>query len=782
MTNTNLKNNFLFYLDDDLSIAGTSVAITDDVETGSSVEISDPADVTLISDDGSTVERMIITATGGIMTIVQRGIKNDNSGTSDNALKKARWPNQLVFLTIFSFHLASLSSSNTYTGSNSWTGTSNFVGVVNMSNVSDFNVNGMSNPWPVVADITARDLLYPFPLHWDKVNVIGIGDQTYNSGTAQWETFGIQTPPPYASTSVAWLVKIGTSFANPDQVGWLYYSLPISVIKSYVDTGVNWKISFLDNQFMAGEVIPAGQYVVPEILPTFALATTVWNIWDATGNTRRNIRIISTGTYSSTFKLSLKKFVSPSSDLHIRLETDDGTGKPSGTPVDAVNAVATVTSASLTTSLADTTCTWAWTFTQPAAGTVLHYVLYVGTYGSETINSTNYYGLGYSTKDTTTRWTMVYDWFNRNWSTNPITLANINNATNAPSASYGVRFSVSTNTTLISVDKSASSTATRCRLLNQAGSLLATGTVVSNTATFNYTLTSWTQYRIEWDNSGAAYTNAYIITGSNPSTVWILTVTIWSGNGADDAWFTNANVASMTFSSTTGKFTTIFPYISSTSVQDKVLTLTDSDFTYKVDTLGCSTETVAIWWFPKITTIGTNNNQTWLTNNMDYFLSGTPGAISTTPWTIQRRAGTAKWATSIWVPWFPERTVIGTNLILFSLLTSRTTQSTSYVLKKSVTIPVSGMITTSLTINSSNNSWVTFAQIYRNGVAYWTERNSGGDTLDHVFTENLQFQAWDILDIYLKISNATRTATLKDCFAKFNAITNSILTGYNTTD
>jgi hypothetical protein len=64
MPNTNLKNNFLFYLDDNLLVAGTSVAITNDVETGTSVEISDPADVTLISDDGSTVERMIITATG----------------------------------------------------------------------------------------------------------------------------------------------------------------------------------------------------------------------------------------------------------------------------------------------------------------------------------------------------------------------------------------------------------------------------------------------------------------------------------------------------------------------------------------------------------------------------------------------------------------------------------------------------------------------------------------------------------------------------------------------
>jgi hypothetical protein len=45
-------------------------------------------------------------------------------------------------------------------------------------------------------------------------------------------------------------------------------------------------------------------------------------------------------------QLALRKFVSPSADLAIRLETVDGSGNPTGTLVNA-NATATVTAASL---------------------------------------------------------------------------------------------------------------------------------------------------------------------------------------------------------------------------------------------------------------------------------------------------------------------------------------------------------------------------------------------------------------------------------------------------
>jgi len=65
-------NNYIFYLDGDLNPGDLSVAITTDVESNSVVIITDPADLTLISDDGKSVERMIITAAANLMTISLR--------------------------------------------------------------------------------------------------------------------------------------------------------------------------------------------------------------------------------------------------------------------------------------------------------------------------------------------------------------------------------------------------------------------------------------------------------------------------------------------------------------------------------------------------------------------------------------------------------------------------------------------------------------------------------------------------------------------------------------
>lgn len=88
MSNITLLNNYQFFLNADLPVGGTSVAIKPDVETGSVVTIVKPAHVTLIAADGSQVERMEITAAAGIMTIVKRGIKNDDTNTADPSLQE----------------------------------------------------------------------------------------------------------------------------------------------------------------------------------------------------------------------------------------------------------------------------------------------------------------------------------------------------------------------------------------------------------------------------------------------------------------------------------------------------------------------------------------------------------------------------------------------------------------------------------------------------------------------------------------------------------------------
>lgn len=82
---------------------------------------------------------------------------------------------------------------------------------MNFSNIGDVNVNGKSNPAPVVADTTARDALYTAPVTGDMVYVTALNAmQVYNTGTAQWDTLDVGTPTPDASTTVSGIVEIAT--------------------------------------------------------------------------------------------------------------------------------------------------------------------------------------------------------------------------------------------------------------------------------------------------------------------------------------------------------------------------------------------------------------------------------------------------------------------------------------------------------------------------------------------------------------------------------------------
>lgn len=152
------------------------------------------------------------------------------------------------------------------------------------------------------------------------------------------------------------------------------------------DTYVLWEDCLVNDSLFA------------ETAPTFAESTSVQNIGEATGNTRVALYDFGSWVSWSTYKLWLRKFTSPSASLSVRLETLDGSGNATGTLVHA-NANGTVTAASLITSLADTTVTFAWSFTIPLwqeFAIVLNQVW-------DVVNGTNYYGVGYVARDTSTR-------------------------------------------------------------------------------------------------------------------------------------------------------------------------------------------------------------------------------------------------------------------------------------------------------------------------------------------------------------------------------------------
>lgn len=142
---------------------------------------------------------------------------------------------------------------------------------------------------------------------------------------------------------------------------------------------------------MAGEAITVRDSLYAESAPAYALATSQQPISYSALNTRVEIPFFGNGVAMSTFKLALKKTGTPTQNLNVRIETDNA-GLASGTLFHA-NGVSSITAASLSTSFADTTVTLTGSITVPL-GTKVWAVLYSGTYGSESLSTTNYYSVG----------------------------------------------------------------------------------------------------------------------------------------------------------------------------------------------------------------------------------------------------------------------------------------------------------------------------------------------------------------------------------------------------
>lgn len=249
---------------------------------------------------------------------------------------------------------------------------------------------------PKYASTWARDTAIPSPTGNELV-IVAWNLQHYNSSTAQRETADTGTPVPDLSETVSGKGRY-TSDSQYDAGTDTDWSGNALLPKPSQASSTEYLVD--KNTYRLGENVTANDSLFAETWPTFAQATSVANIWDVTANTRYEFPIIWDGVAKTTLKLWLKKFVSPSVDLKLRFE-NDSSWSPSGT-LFSWTTEATISSAWLTTSVVDTTVTLAQSTTIPL-WTVVWVVLYAGTYWSETINATNYFGIAYSTNDTTTR-------------------------------------------------------------------------------------------------------------------------------------------------------------------------------------------------------------------------------------------------------------------------------------------------------------------------------------------------------------------------------------------
>lgn len=402
---------------------------------------------------------------------------------------------------------------------------------------------GSSFKNPVYADATARDAGIPSPANGMVIYNTALGIlQQYIAGA--WASFASWTTAN-ADTTTAGKVEIATSaeFIASTDTGWS--GAPVSVPPSVIQTAVRWA-----QLFIAWEAITALDLVRKEELFTWQVITTLpWRaisqlLWNTAANTRTSIRIIGNGVASSSLVLSLAKVASPTDNVTVRVETDDGTGKPSGTLADA-NATASVTWSGLTTSQVATTCTLAWSVTL-SNNTPYHIVIARSTAN----DAVNHYSIGGISKVSRSFVTNLY---NASWGT----ASTVNMYYLSYTGCYSsviVKASAATTSTAYYIGVCLTTTAIWWNVPIQ---------IEGSNTVFSW-LTKWSVYYIS-DTFGAISTTA----GTIPRIVWYATDTT-------NLYIINARFNNTLFDQTTKTYESVVTYAAAT---------TTNTFYYRADTL-----------------------------------------------------------------------------------------------------------------------------------------------------------------------------------------------------
>lgn len=452
-------------------------------------------------------------------------------------------------------------------------------------------------------------------LETDKADDSTVVHNTWNETVAGVKTFSSSPIVPTPTT--------GTEAANKD----------------YVDGAIG---AVTDNSFMAWEVITAWNCMYLERGTTFAQATGVQNIWDVSANTRIGLKIVWSWVAASTLKLSLKKTASPAGDLNVRIETDNA-WSPSWSTV--TNGTGSVTAASLSTSLADTTVTLAGNVTLTAWVTYW-IVLYQGTYWAETISWTNYYNVWY-TPVISERVGKI--WNGSAWAV-PATVTDNNGTlwstdTGITSTKRWFVIYSKYDQILQKVTKNATTTATTAYLYvwnDVVTTLVAVVLFSGNDATFNYPMVAGQYYTIACDSGGSSYNSAWW-NASYPLNRTNVNITVGLG-GNTSQYLAFASVTTTNYHNW---------YAQSTAIESNLLFKTDADLAHKVpvapEPLKIALEAANAGEYVQHTVPwGLNKNVSWLTAWVEYFLSWTAGGLSSTPWTYKYKAGIAISPTVLW--------------------------------------------------------------------------------------------------------------------------------------
>jgi len=208
-----LKNNYQFEFTDTLTTSWTSVRISNEKENGAVTTFTNQY-ITVRSEDNSIVERMKGSAAAWVLTLTMRWLDQSDTDTQDAGLKREWREWSKAFVTYVASQHVDPRDDNTFAGTQTFNNVIVSQDITIWDDISvswDTTLNGKYK-WPVVNDITARDVLYPTPVDWNIVQVKSLNSIQFYQTSLWWrQTLWVGTPPADATDVVKGIQRNATN-------------------------------------------------------------------------------------------------------------------------------------------------------------------------------------------------------------------------------------------------------------------------------------------------------------------------------------------------------------------------------------------------------------------------------------------------------------------------------------------------------------------------------------------------------------------------------------------
>lgn len=212
------RANLQFYITDPLSAAGSSVAISNSIGTDEEVELTDETSMTISYETRKVVERIKGTATGGTLTITERGLTDGETPTEEATLKFPWRPGAIVTVTLHPDDVIERDADETIPADWTYTGDVVYSGSVRR---------------PVYADDAARDAAITAPTNGMMIYNTADGvNQQYIWGAWLDVDTGVVTPnasPTVAGKAENSTTAQGTAGDSTWETGALLFMTPAQI-------------------------------------------------------------------------------------------------------------------------------------------------------------------------------------------------------------------------------------------------------------------------------------------------------------------------------------------------------------------------------------------------------------------------------------------------------------------------------------------------------------------------------------------------------------------------